>query len=91
MYLGTSQVTGDQMPVSFANDILRLFIDEDINHMSTFFDLSSYDDNKAHATEILQRLKGEGGLRRMPPPPRTAWPPNDINLYQKWISDGCLP
>jgi hypothetical protein len=77
--------------VSFVNDIRRLFTDEDINHMSTHFDLSSYDDNKANAANILKRLKGEGGLRRMPPPPRPAWSSDQIKLYQQWITDGCEP
>jgi hypothetical protein len=79
------------MPISFATDIRHLFTDEDVNHMSTFFDLRDFEDNKANATNILQRLKGQGGLRRMPPPPRPAWSPEQINLYEQWISDGCHP
>jgi hypothetical protein len=79
------------MAVSFVKDIRPLFSDEDISHMSRFFALGSYDDNKARAEHILGRLKGEGGFRRMPPPPRPPWPSKDIELYQQWIADGCLP
>jgi hypothetical protein len=79
------------MPVSFTQDIRHLFTDEDIEHMSTFFDLASYDDNKSHAQVIIRRLKGEGGARRMPPPPRPPWPPENIQLYEQWVKDGFSP
>lgn len=79
------------MAVSFAKDIRPIYTDEDIDHMSTFLDLSSYDDNKANSTKILMRLKGDGGKRRMPPPPRAAWTPEQIALYQQWINDGYPP
>ena len=54
------------MPVSFASDICPLFTPTDIDHMSFFCDLSSHDDVKANATEILGRLNGTDG-KQMPP------------------------
>jgi hypothetical protein len=53
--------------------------------------LSDYDDNKKHSADILKRLKGEGGLRRMPPPPRAAWSQENVDLYASWISEGFGP
>jgi hypothetical protein len=74
--------------VSFADDIRPLFTQIDIDHMSFFCDLSSYDDVKANAQEILARLRGQGG-RVMPPPPRGPWATDKIALFQAWIDGGC--
>lgn len=79
------------MAISFAQDIRPLFTDEDIDHMSSYLDLSSLDDNKQNSASILQHLKGEGGFPRMPPPPRAAWSPQNISLYQQWVAEGCQP
>jgi hypothetical protein len=82
------------MAVSFAADIRPLFTKLDIDHMISFLDLSDYDDVKASADEILQRLKGVGGAV-MPPPPSKGgdgpWPPERIALFERWIADGCQP
>jgi hypothetical protein len=79
------------MAVSFAKDIRPLFTDTDIDHMSFFCDLSSYDDVKTNATDILGRLNGKGG-RQMPPPETGGpWPPAQISLFAQWITDGCQP
>ena len=79
--------------VSFATDIRPLFTPMDIDHMSWFCDLSSYDDVKTHAQEILKRLKGQGGAVMPPPPPRGEgpWPQSNIDLFGKWIADGYPP
>jgi hypothetical protein len=42
--------------VAFARDIRPLFSDRDVGSMSRFFDLSSYDDVRANAERIYQRL-----------------------------------
>ena len=80
--------------VGFASDIQRLFTQIDIDHMSWFCDLASYDDVKANAAEILYRLKGEGGAL-MPPPPKLGgdgpWSDDKIALFDLWIKGGCLP
>jgi hypothetical protein len=79
------------MAVSFANDIRPLFNDTDIGHMSFFVDLTSYDDVKSKANDILGRLNGTTG-RRMPPPSSGGpWSAANIALFQTWITDGCPP
>jgi hypothetical protein len=46
---------------SFAADILPLFTQRDIQGMSKAFNLASYDDVKAHAAAIFDRIRGIGG------------------------------
>lgn len=80
------------MAVSFATDILPLFRQNpDINHMRFRFDLSSYDDVKAHATVILGRLNGTGGNQMPPAADGGPWPAANIALFQTWINEGCQP
>ena len=78
---------------SFAADIRPLFTERDIQGMSKAFNLGKYDDVKAHAAIIYDRLRGIGGAVMPPPPPRGegAWPPARIELFAKWIADGCPP
>jgi hypothetical protein len=82
------------MAVGFAADIRPLFTKLDIDHMTSFLDLSDYEDVKANADEILQRLKGVGGAV-MPPPPSKGgdgpWSAERIALFERWIADGCQP
>jgi hypothetical protein len=87
-----SKKGGYTMPaiVSFAKDIAPLFTATDVAHMSFFCDLSKYADNKTHAQQILQRLKGQGGAL-MPPPPASPWTVNQITLYEEWIAGGFQP
>jgi hypothetical protein len=80
-----------QMAVSFAKDIRPLFTDTDIDHMSFFCDLSSYDDVKANAADILGRLKGTGGNQMPPAASGGPWSAAQISLFQTWINDGLLP
>ena len=47
---------------SFAADIRPLFTQRDIQGMSKAFNLANYDDVKAHATAIFDRIRGIGGL-----------------------------
>jgi hypothetical protein len=79
------------MPVSFATNIRPLFTQTDIDHMSFFCNLSSYDDVKANATDILGRLNGTGGRQMPPPSDGGPWPAANIALFQKWIDEGCQP
>jgi hypothetical protein len=80
--------------VSFATSIRPLFSATDIDHMKWFCDLSKYEDVKANAAEILDRLRGKGG-NVMPPPPNRGgtgpWPPERIALFDSWIQGGCQP
>lgn len=79
------------MAVSFATDIRPLFTPTDIDHMSFFCDLSSYDDVKTNAPDILNRLKGIGGAQMPPKSTGGPWPPAHITLFETWVSDGCQP
>ncbi|MBV8526546.1 MAG: hypothetical protein JOY71_31285 [Acetobacteraceae bacterium] len=79
------------MPASFASIIRPLFTQTDIDHMSFFCDLSSYDDVKTNAKDILGRLNGTGGNQMPPTSAGGPWPQAQIALFQKWINDGCQP
>jgi hypothetical protein len=78
---------------SFQTDIRPLFTERDIQGMKKGFDLTSYDEVKAHAAAIYDRIRGIGGALMPPPPPRGegAWPQARIDLFAKWIADGCPP
>jgi hypothetical protein len=78
---------------SFEADIRPLFTDRDIHAMSKAFNLASYDDVKAHASAIYDRIRGIGGAVMPPPPPRGEgpWPQSRIDLFARWLADGCKP
>ena len=78
---------------SFAADIRPFFTDRDIHAMSKAFNLASYDDVKAHAAVIYDRIRGIGGAVMPPPPPRGEgpWAQSRIDLFAKWIADGYQP
>jgi hypothetical protein len=77
----------------FQTDILPLFSERDIHAMRNAFNLGSYDDVKAHAAAIYDRIRGIGGAVMPPPPPRGEgpWPQSRIDLFAKWMADGCQP
>ena len=78
---------------SFQSDILPLFAERDIRGMIKGFNLASYDEVKAHAAAIYNRIRGIGGVVMPPPPPRGEgpWPQSRIDLFAKWMADGCPP
>jgi hypothetical protein len=78
---------------SFQKDIRPLFTERDILAMSKAFNLASYDDVKAHAAIIYDRIRGIGGAVMPPPPPRGEgpWPQPRINLFAQWIADEYQP
>jgi hypothetical protein len=78
---------------SFQADILPLFTERDIHAMSKAFNLGSYDDVKAHAAAIYDRIRGIGGNVMPPPPPKGGgpWPQSWIELFAKWMADGYQP
>jgi hypothetical protein len=78
---------------SFQADILPLFPERDIRAMNKAFNLGSYDDVKAHAAAIYDRIRGVGGAVMPPPPPRGEgpWPQARIELFAKWMTDGYQP
>jgi hypothetical protein len=78
---------------SFETDIRPLFTERDIRAMSKAFNLGNYEDVKAHAAVIHDRIRGVGGAVMPPPPPRGEgpWPESRIELFTRWIADGCRP
>ena len=77
-------------PTTFQADILPLFTEHDIHAMSKAFNLGSYDDVRAHAAAIYDRIRGIGGSVMPPPPPRGEgpWSQSRIELFAKWMADG---
>jgi hypothetical protein len=80
-------------PTSFATDIRPLFTERDIRAMSKAFDLANYNDVKTHSAAIYDRIRGIGGAVMPPPPPKGEgpWPQSRIELFRKWLADGCPP
>jgi hypothetical protein len=78
---------------SYQSDIRPLFTERDIQAMSKAFNLASYDDVKAHAAVIYDRIRGIGGAEMPPPPPRGEgpWPQASIELFAQWMADGFQP
>jgi hypothetical protein len=78
---------------SFQSDIRPLFTERDIHAMIKAFNLGNYDDVKAHAAIIYDRIRGIGGAVMPPPPPKGEgpWPQSSIELFAKWIADGYQP
>ena len=89
----TSNTPTKNTPTSFATDILPLFTPPDIQNMAWFCDLTKYDDVKANAPEIYDRLRGIGGAVMPPPPPKGEgpWPQARIELFAQWMADGYQP
>ena len=78
---------------SFKRDILPFFTDRDIQAMSKALNLASYDDVKAHAAVIYDRIRGVGGVVMPPPPPKGEgpWAQERIELFTRWMAEGCQP
>ena len=70
---------------SFARDIAPLFREEDVAAMAFAFDLRDYDDVKANADAIYERL-ADGSM-----PCDAPWPPEQVGVFRQWIEDGCPP
>ncbi len=75
------------MAVSFANDIRPLFRDSpDIDSMKDYgLDLSSYEDVKAQAGVIYERLE-DGSM-----PCDGPWPEAQLKLFKQWMDEGMAP
>jgi hypothetical protein len=70
--------------VSFAAHIKELFRERDQKSMKYAFDLWSYEDVKAHAQPIVERLRA-GTM-----PCDGAWPVENIDAFQRWIDGGMM-
>jgi hypothetical protein len=71
-----------QEAVGFAGDIRPLFREKDVSSMSGAFDLSSYEDVRANADAIYERLAA-GTM-----PCDGAWPDEDVERFRTWIDTG---
>jgi hypothetical protein len=71
--------------VTYEQDIRQLFRDRDIQSMSFAFDLSSYDDVRANAEAIYEKLAG-GSM-----PCDGRWPAEDVERFRAWIDNGSPP
>jgi hypothetical protein len=69
-------------PLSFERDIRPLFRPDDVEAMSFAFDLAAYEDVRANAEGIYERL-ADGSM-----PCDGAWPANRIALFRRWIDAG---
>ena len=78
---------GDSVAVSFAKDIRPLFRDDyDVQIMKDVgLDLSSYEEVKAQAANIYDRL-ADGSM-----PCDGAWPKEQVALFKQWMDEGTAP
>jgi hypothetical protein len=72
-------------PIQFAVQIKPLFREKDRQSMRFHFDLASHDDVSDYADRILERLL------RGTMPCDGAWPPEQIDLFERWIRTGKKP
>ena len=70
------------MALGFNSDIRDMFREFDVEQMIGFFDLSKYEDVKANAEGICERL-ADGTM-----PCDGAWPDAQIAKFKQWIDDG---
>jgi hypothetical protein len=71
--------------VTYAQDIRPLFRDRDIESMSFAFDLSSYEDVRANAEAIYEKLAA-GAM-----PCDGRWPDEQVERFRTWINQGSKP
>jgi hypothetical protein len=71
--------------LSFATDIKPLFRQHDRQSMEKALDLWSYDDVRARASDILERVK-TGSM-----PCDGAWPSEQVQVFQRWVDSGMAP
>ena len=73
----------EQAAVGYEHDIRPLFREKDISSMSRAFDLGSYEDVRANAEKILERVS-DGTM-----PCDGAWPEDRVELFRSWVGAGC--
>ena len=69
----------------FERDIRPLFRPGDVDAMSFAFDLASYEDVRANAEEIYERLE-DGSM-----PCDSRWPREQVERFREWIDSGAPP
>ena len=80
-----ARTDGPDEPISFDKQIKPLFRGRDQQSMKFAFDLWSYDDVKANAQAILERL--DNGTM----PCDGAWPAEQITAFKRWLQSGMSP
>jgi hypothetical protein len=75
----------DDEPVQFEAQIKPLFREKDRQSMRLHFDLWSYEDVSDYADRILERL------RRGSMPCDGEWPPQQVEVFERWVRGGKLP
>jgi hypothetical protein len=70
------------MAPSFENDIRPLFREQDVGAMSFAFNLAAYEDVKANAADIYERIAA-GEM-----PCDAAWPSEQVELFRQWMDAG---
>jgi hypothetical protein len=73
---------GPDEPVSYAKHVRTFFRPLDRDSMERSFDLWSYDDVKANAQPILDRVS-EGTM-----PCDGAWPADRVEALKRWVDTG---
>ncbi len=68
--------------MSFEADIRPLFRDDDADAMSWAFDLGSYEDVRANAEAIYERL-ADGSM-----PCDEPWPEERVQVFRDWVDAG---
>ena len=76
--------TPDQ-PVGFADHIRPLFREQDRQSMRFAFDLWAFDDVRAHAADVLERVQ-DGSM-----PCDRTWPPGQVDVFRRWMDAGMRP
>jgi hypothetical protein len=71
--------------LSFTQDIRSLFRDSDVEAMRFAFDLTRYEDVKANAEGIYERV-ADGSM-----PCDQAWPADQIARFRQWVDEGSAP
>ena len=72
-------------PVGFEQHVQTMFRHRDRQSMKFAFDLWSYDDVKANAHAILERL-ANGSM-----PCDGAWPQEQVDAFSRWVNSGMRP
>jgi hypothetical protein len=70
---------------SFERDIKPLFREDDVFAMEYIFDLHSYEDVKANAEGIYERIE-DGTM-----PCDDEWPAEWLAILRTWIDEGMQP
>ena len=70
-------------------DIRQLFTEQDILGMTKAFNLANYDDVKTHRGHLRWHSWNRRGGHFAPPKGKCPWPQSRIELFAKWMADGC--